>query len=292
MQRILLGVIATAAVAGWIAAFYAMKSSGEVEERLTASKAELSAVSEKLTNTQNRLRLQQDAAGSLEEIGERIGSVQAEAAALTRQIKTRTSELQTLQQKIDAGETELASKMRQIEARKSALASLAQDVEAARAELDRLRTEQHEAVSQSPTAGSVVGSKPQAPATPKAVSEPSTPAKATTKATETQESDLLTDARRRFRKVDMNRDDKIDRVEFRLRKVSFLSLIDVNQDGYLTIDETLLSPDVFKRFDSDGDGKISSFEFVDAPTFTAIDANRDEFVTIEEYLRFLRIPTQ
>jgi Ca2+-binding EF-hand superfamily protein len=138
----------------------------------------------------------------------------------------------------------------------------------------------------------VAGSKPQTPATPKAVSEPSTAAKATTKTTETQESDLLADARRRFRKVDQNRDDKIDRVELRLRKVAFLSLIDVNRDGYLTIDETLLSPDVFKRFDSDGDGKISSFEFVDAPTFTAIDADRDEFVTIEEYLRFLRIPPQ
>ncbi len=292
MQRILLGLIAVAAVAGWITAFYALKSSGDVKEGLTATRAELSAVSEKLTSTQNRLRLQQDAAGNLEEIGERLGSVQAEAAALTRQLKTRTSELQTLQQKTDAGETELASVMRQIEAKKSVLASLAQDVEAARAELDRLRTEQHEAVSQSPTTGSAVGSTPQAPATPKAVSEPSTPTKATAKATETQESDLLTDARRRFRKVDQNRDDKIDRVELRLKKVSFLSLIDVNRDDYLTIDETLLSPDVFKRFDSDGDGKISSFEFVDAPTFTAIDANRDEFVTIEEYLRFLRIPTQ
>ncbi len=292
MQRILLGVIAAVAVAGWIAAYYALKSSGDVKERLTATRAELSAVSEKLTSTQNRLRLQQDAAGSLEEIGERIGSVQTEAAALTRQIKTRTCELQTLLRKTDAGKTELASVTRQNEARKSALAGLAQDVEAARAELDRLRTEQHEAVSQSPTTGSAVGSTPQAPATPKTVSEPATPAKAMTKATETQESNLLTDARRRFRKVDQNRDDKIDRVEFRLRKVAFLSLIDVNRDGYLTIDETLLSPDVFKRFDSDGDGKLSSFEFVDAPTFTAIDANRDEFVTIEEYLRFLRIPTQ
>jgi len=288
MQRILLGIIAAVAVAGWITVFYAMKGSGEVEERLTATRAELSAVSEKLTNTQNRLRLQQEAAGSLEKIGERIGSVQAEAAALTRQIKTRTSELQTLQQKIDAGETELASVMRQIEAKKSALASLAQNVEATRAELDRLRAEQHEAVSQSPTTSSVVGSAPQAPATPKAVSDPSTPAKAT----KTQESDLLTDARRRFRKVDQNRDGKIDRLELRLKKVAFLSLIDVNRDGYLTIDETLLSSDAFKRFDSDGDGKISSFEFVDAPTFTAIDADRDEFVTIEEYLRFLRIPTQ
>ncbi len=315
MQRIVLGVIAVAAVAGWIAAFYALKSSGDVKERLTAARAELSAVSEKPTNTQNRLRLQQDAAGSLEQIGERIGTVQAEAAALTRQIKTRTSELQTLQQKTGAGETELASVTRQIEAKKSALASLAQDVEAARAELDRLRTEQHEAVSRSPTTGSVVGSTaqapatpkavsrsptvssavgstPQAPATPKAVSEPSTPAKAAAKATKSQESDLLADARRRFRKVDQNRDDKIDRLEFRLEKVAFLSLIDVNRDGYLTIDETLLSPDVFKRFDTDGDGKISSFEFVDAPIFTALDANRDEFVTFEEYLRFLRIPTQ
>ena len=99
MQRILLGVIAAVAVAGWIAVFFALKSSGDVKERLTATRAELSAVSEKLTNTQNRLRLQQDAAGSLEEIGEQIGSVQAEAATLTRQIKTKTSELQALQQK-------------------------------------------------------------------------------------------------------------------------------------------------------------------------------------------------
>ncbi len=313
MQRILLGVVAVAAVAGWITAFYALKGSGDLKERLTATRAELSAVSEKLTNTQNRLRLQQDAAGSLEEIGERIGSVQAEAAALTRQIKTQTSELQALQQKTAAGKTGLASVTRQIEAKKSALASLTQDVEAVKAELDRLRTEQHEAVSRSPTTGSAVGSTsqapatpkavsrsptassavgstPQAPATPKAVSEPSTPAKATV--TKTQESNLLIDARRRFRKVDQNRDGKIDRLDLRLKKVSILSLIDVNRDGYLTIDETLLSPDVFKRFDPDGDGKISSFEFVDAPTFTAIDTNRDEFVTFEEYLRFLRIPTQ
>ena len=292
MQRVLLGVIAVAAVAGWITAFYALKSSDDVKDRLTATRAELSAVSEKLTNTQNRLRLQQDAAGSLEEIGERIGSVQAEVAALTRQIKTRTSELRALQQKSDAGETELASVTRQIEAKKSALVSLAHDVEAAKVELNRLRTEQHEAVSQSPTASSAAGSKPQAPATPKAVSKPSTPAKATAKVRKIQENDLLTDARRRFRKVDQNRDDKIDRVELRVRKVTFLSMIDLNRDGYLTIDETLLSPDVFKRFDSDGDGKISSLEFVGAPLFTVIDANRDEFVTIKEYLRFLRLPTQ
>ena len=136
------------------------------------------------------------------------------------------------------------------------------------------------AMSQSPTTGSAVSSIPQAPVTAKAT------------VTKTQESDLLIDARRRFRRVDQNRDDKIDRLELKLRKVVFHSLIDVNQDGYVTIDETLLSPDLFKQFDSDGDGKISSFEFVDASTFTAIDANRDDFVTFEEYVHFLRIPTQ
>ncbi len=289
MQRILLGVIAVAAVAGWITAFYALKSSGDVKERLTATRAELSAVSEKLTSTQNRLRLQQDAAGSLEEIGERIGSVQAEAAALTRQIKTRTSELQALQQKFDSGETELASVVRQIEAKKSALASLAQDVEAARAELDRLRTEQHEAAGQSPTAGSAVGSKPQAPATPKAVSEPSAPAKTTAKATKTQESDLLTDARRRFARIDQDGDGRFDRLDFRLKSVSLFGMVDANEDDYLTLEETLLSPEAFQNFDSDGDGKISSLEMADRRSFSVMDADRDEFVTFEEYVNSLRV---
>ncbi len=312
MQRILLGVMAVVAVAGWITAFYALRSSGDVTERLTATRAELSAVSEKLTNTQNRLRLQQDAAGSLEQIGERIGSVQAEAAALTRQIKTRTSELQALQQKIGAGETELASVTRQIEAKRSALASLAQDVKAARAELDRLQSEQHEgvsqspttgsgvgstpqapatpkAVSQSPTGGSVVGSTPQAPATTKAVSEPATPAKTTAKATKTQKSDLLTDARRRFARIDQDGDGRFDRLDFRLKSVSLFGLVDANEDDYLTLDETLLSPEAFQKFDSDGDGRISSLEMADRRNFSVIDTDRDEFVTFEEYVKFLRV---
>ena len=308
MQRILLGVIAVVAVAGWITAFYALRSSGDVKERLTATRAELSAVSEKLTNTQNRLRLQQDAAGSLEEIGERIGSVQAEAAALTRQINTRTSELQALRQKIDAGETELASVTRQNEARKSALASLAQDVEAARAELDRLRTEQHEAVSQSPTTGSAVGSTPQATVTskavsqspaagstvgsipqalaaPRAVSEPSSPEKVT----KTQEGDRLGVAKRRFARIDQDGDGRFDRLDFRLKRVSLFGLVDANDDDYLTLDETLLSPEAFQDFDSDGDGKISSLEMADRRSFSVMDADRDEFVTFEEYVKFLRV---
>ncbi len=70
--------------------------------------------------------------------------------------------------------------------------------------------------------------------------------------------------------------------------VAALSLIDANSDGYVTLDETLLTPDKFKRFDADGDGKISSIEFVDLRSFDTIDGNRDGSVTFEEYLSFVR----
>ena len=308
MQKTLLGAVAVVAIAGWIAVFYVMKGSSDLKEQFTASKAKLSEATETLTNTQNRLRLQQDAAGTLEEIGERMGSVQAEAAALTRQIRTGTSELQTLRQKTAAGETGLASLTREIEAKKSALASLAQDIEAARADLDRLRSERHEAVSQtpaagsavgstppatvtskavsqSPAAGSAVGSIPQAPAAPKAVSEPSSPEKVT----KTQEGDRLADARRRFRRIDQDGDGRFDRLDFRLKRVSVFGLIDANDDDYLTPDETLLSPEAFQEFDTDGDGKISSLELADRRGFSVMDIDRDEYITFEEYVKFLRI---
>ena len=292
MQRILLGVIAVAAVAGWITAFYALRSSGDVKERLTATRAELSAVSEKLTNTQNRLRLQQDAAGSLEEIGERIGSVQAEAATLTRQIKTKTSELQALQQKTATGKTGLASVARQIEAKKSALASLTQDVEAAKAELGRLRAEserQREAVTRVPVEKQTAVQAPDAPTTP--LTAPATPAAATetTTAAAAPVSNPLADARRRFARIDQDGDGRFDSLDFRMKRVSLFGLVDANEDDYLTLDETLLSPEAFQNFDADGDGKISSLEMADRRSFNVMDADGDAFVTFEEYVKFLRV---
>ena len=69
-------------------------------------------------------------------------------------------------------------------------------------------------------------------------------------------------------------------------------MLDVNRDGYVTIDETLLLPDVFEQFDSNGDGKLSPLEFVDAPIFTTFDSDGDGFVTLEEYMRLLRVTMQ
>jgi Ca2+-binding EF-hand superfamily protein len=65
-------------------------------------------------------------------------------------------------------------------------------------------------------------------------------------------------------------------------------LVDANEDDYLTLDETLLSPEAFQIFDPDGDGKISSREMADRQSFGVMDTDRDEFITFEEYVKFLR----
>ncbi len=99
----------------------------------------------------------------------------------------------------------------------------------------------------------------------------------------------MADAKRRFARIDQDGDGRFDRLDFRLKRVSLFGMVDANEDGYLTLDETLLSPEAFQRFDSDGDGKISSLESADRRGFSVMDTNRDDFVSFEEYVIFLHI---
>ena len=101
-------------------------------------------------------------------------------------------------------------------------------------------------------------------------------------------ADPVAEARRRFQTIDKNGDERIDRVEFRLASVRALDLIDINRDGYVTIDETLLAQEAFERFDTNGDGRISALEFVNADTLRAIDSDGDGVVTLDEYLDLVR----
>ena len=43
-----------------------------------------------------------------------------------------------------------------------------------------------------------------------------------------------------------------------------LSLADSDGDGFVSFEETVLSAEIFREVDKDGDGKLSSLEFVDA----------------------------
>ncbi len=286
MQRILWGLIAVAAVAGWVVAFVAINRSNDLKTKLAESETERAALSETLAAAQAGLRKYRDTAGQMESLGERIDAVRAELDGLTRQAEAKYREHLALAQKIKAGKEELAALAPRIEASKSEVTGLKQQIALARIELERLQAEARRSRKSAVRSeqGPPARQKRETTPEPKTTAVPSSP----TTTTGAQERDLTTEARRRFRIIDKNGDNTIDRLEFRLNKVAALSLIDANRDGYVTLDETLLTPDKFKRFDADGDGKISSVEFVDLRSFDTIDGNRDGSVTFEEYLSFVR----
>ena len=141
MQKFLLGVVAIAALAGWVMTFLGMKESNDLEDLLAAAKAELSETSEQLTDTQSRLALQQGAVGNLKDIDERMAATQAEAAALAEEIAAKRRALGTLRQDLDSGRNELGALTDRVAAGKAVLARLARDKEVATAELGQLRAE-------------------------------------------------------------------------------------------------------------------------------------------------------
>ena len=288
MQKALLGFLAIAAVAGWVAAFLSMSESSDLEDRITAAKIELTEVSEKLADTQSRLALTQGAVSSLDEIGKSVAAKRTEAAALAEQIEANKRELESLRQDLDSGKGELGALADRIVASKSELSRLTQDQEMAEAELDRLQAESERqrgaAVDSSPETRTAV----QAPGASTATAAPPATTE-TTPAAAVPAADPLAEAKRRFARIDQDGDGRFDRLDFRLKRVSLFGLVDANEDGYLTPDETLLSPEAFQQFDTDGDGKISSVEMADREGFKVMDANRDDFVTFEEYVKFLHI---
>jgi hypothetical protein len=195
--------------------------------------------------------------------------------------------LETLRQDLDTGRNELGALTDRAAASKSVLARLARDQEAAKAQLSRLLAEsekQRRAAVRSPAETQRAAPAPKAPTA--AVTAPATAAAATAAAIPTV--DQLAHAKRRFARIDQDGDGRFDRLDFRLKRVSLFGMVDANEDDYLTRDETLLSPEAFQDFDSDGDGKISSREMADRRSFDMMDINRDDYITLEEYVKFLR----
>jgi len=287
MQKILLRLTAVAAVAGWVVAFLSMSESSDLEDQMAAAKIELTKTSEQLTDTQGRLALMQGAASSLDDI-HKLAAKQTEAAALDEEIGAKKRELGTLRQDLDSGKTELGAMADRISASKSELSRLTRDQELAEAKLDWQRAKierQRAAAIDTPTEKQTAAQAPRVP-TDAAVAPV---AMNTTTAAAISTADPLADAKRRFARIDQDGDGRFDRLDFRLKRVSLFGMVDANEDGYLTLDETLLSPEAFQRFDSDGDGKISSLESADRRGFSVMDTNRDDFVSFEEYAIFLHI---
>ena len=291
MRKIMLNLVAVAAVAGWVMAFLSMSESNDLEDRLTLAKAEFSKVSERLANSQSQIALQQSAAGDLNDIEARMAAKQAEAATLAEEVEAKRRELETLRQDLDSGGTELVALAGRIAANQAALSRLTRDQVGAKAELSRLRAEagrQRNAIIDSPTETQTAVQAPSVPTAPEAA--PAT-LEATTPAA-IPAANSLADARRRFARIDQDGDGRFDRLDFRVNRVSLFVRVDANEDDYLTLDETLLTPEAFQGFDSDGDGRISSLEMADRGSFSAMDADSDEIITFEEYAKFLRVNSE
>jgi Ca2+-binding EF-hand superfamily protein len=101
----------------------------------------------------------------------------------------------------------------------------------------------------------------------------------------------------RLKQADTNGDGMISRDEAKAlpRIAAHFDEIDANHDGQITADELRAfhqmhgakrGDAMFKKLDTDGDGRISRAEAQAAPrlaeNFDAIDANKDGFITMEE----------
>ncbi len=101
--------------------------------------------------------------------------------------------------------------------------------------------------------------------------------------------------RQAFATADVNGDGAIDVNEYVANVIYIFKRIDVDHDGYITLQEWAVynpgyDPKRFKTADRNGDGKISLGEAVAAKMieFFDIDTNHDGVLTIEEVLVYER----
>lgn len=284
MPKVILGILAVVAVAGWAVAIVFLNKSGDLGGKLETSDAERAKLAEELESARKDLEEYLESAGRLDEIGQQVSAAEARVAALDGQLRAARQELAAVKNETQAGTAELATVESKLRERKAQVSEIEQKIELAGTELKRLSAEAEELRRKAERAqtGLLVERQPQ----PQAASE------AKPGVAEPKETDKIAEARRRFQIVDRNGDDRLDQFEYRQNSVKLMGLIDANNDGFITRDETLLSPEQFKLFEFDGDGKISALEFVDPRTFRTIDTNQQGFITFEEYLTFIQATAQ
>jgi len=284
-QKIVGAVVAGLAIIGWATAIAFMVRSAGLQDEVAKATAEWAAQAGKISEIEGILERERAAAGSLAAVSKQVEAARTELVTVTTQLADDRREQVALAAQAQASAAELSKLTPRVAAAREELAALNPQLADARSRLSQLRNEiaQQQAakaaaqptISRSRPAERESGSKPVAGARP--------PNKQTA---------ALPDPAKRFEFVDENGDGRIDRQEFNVRKVQLLDLVDANGDGYLTMDETAISEAAFKRFDGDGDGKVSQLEFIDARLFEAVDTDHDGLVTYEELGRILRSAAQ
>jgi len=279
MPRVILGLVAVVIVAGWPTAIFYFTKWRDQDVSLEISETKRVKLEKDFELIQRDLEKQIESAGRLDEISQQLSSAEDQAAALEGQIQAKRDELIVIGNKIESGEAELAKLEPQLSERKATVNEIEQEIELAGSELERLRAEAEDLKQNAAPA--------QSEPMPEPILEPEITSEVVSVEVEPNETDRVAEVRRRFEIVDENGDGRVDQFEFRLKSIRMQDQLDTNRDGFVTIDETLLSPEKFKLLDSDGDGKISPVEFTRA--LAIIDTAGQGFITFEDYLAFVQV---
>lgn len=279
MPRVILGLVAVVIVAGWPTAIFYFTKWRDQDVSLEISETKRVKLEKDFELIQRDLEKQIESAGRLDEISQQLSSAEDQAAALEGQIQAKRDELIVIGNKIESGEAELAKLEPQLSERKATVNEIEQEIELAGSELERLRAEAEDLMQNAAPA--------QSEPMPEPILEPEITSEVVSVEAEPNETDRVAEVRRRFEIVDENGDGRVDQFEFRLKSIRMQDQLDTNRDGFVTIDETLLSPEKFKLLDSDGDGKISPVEFTRA--LAIIDTAGQGFITFEDYLAFVQV---
>jgi Ca2+-binding EF-hand superfamily protein len=279
MPRVILGLVAVVIVAGWPTAIFYFTKWRDQDVSLEISETKRVKLEKDFELIQRDLEKQIESAGRLDEISQQLSSAEDQAAALEGQIQAKRDELIVIGNKIESGEAELAKLEPQLSERKATVNEIEQEIELAGSELERLRAEAEDLKQNAAPA--------QSEPMPEPILEPEITSEVVSVEAEPNETDRVAEVRRRFEIVDKNGDGRVDQFEFKLKSIRMQDQLDTNRDGFVTIDETLLSPEKFKLLDSDGDGKISPVEFTRA--LAIIDTAGQGFITFEDYLAFVQV---
>ncbi len=283
MPKASLGVLGVVAVAGWATAFLYFTESGGLAGKLETSEVELGELAEDFELAQREAKKSIEAAGRLDQIGEEFSALKDKVAAYERLIQTKQDELVAVLDELATLESELRQRKKQIP--RTEADEPKQEAEPTQSEPPT----EHDPEPQATPEAETSAAEPEPQAVPEAEAsaaepEPQTLPEAEANATN-PESQAILEAEAIVADLEPQAmpEAEVSALEPETQAIPEVKASAADLVGPERVAEAERR---FQIIDQDGDGKIDEFEFRmnSIKLLGLIDANDDDFVTIEETL--------